>query len=235
LAASLLAALGRGEDATAKSRSHRCLPAGRRCGTKKTDRSCRRCCQGTFIITPTGRKKCACKSDGTACENPSQCCSGLCQDDVCRATTQGTPLSEVGNGIVTPAADDCNPSLTACQQVLSGVITSGSPIAAGTFAGTITVRNFEPFGEGAAGDVSGPLTLTENGTGAELSVLISGRVSVSFLTGVFTFSGGYTITGGTGRFAGATGAGSATFSGSSDPVTGATTITTLTLSGLLLL
>jgi hypothetical protein len=80
-----------------------------------------------------------------------------------------------------------------------------------------------------------PVTLTETTTGAQLIVAISGRVTVSFLTGEFSFSGGYTITGRTGRFTGASGAGSAIFSGSSDPVTGAVTITSFSLSGIILL
>jgi len=245
LAASLIAALGGGEETAGKgkgkgkTRSERCVPAGRRCGTKKNDRSCKDCCHRNHTTTTGGKKKkCACKGDGLACGNPSQCCSASCQGGVCQATTQATTLSEVGTGLVTPNSADCNPFETSCQQTLSGVITSGSPIATGTFNGTITVRNFQPVGDpltGANGDVLGSVTLTESATGAQLIVDISGRITISFVTGAFTFSGGYTITGGTGRFAGASGAGSATFSGVSDQMTGGATITSFTLSGVIIL
>jgi hypothetical protein len=195
LSTALLRAIESSETAATTMRAERCIPAGRRCGTKKTDRPCRACCHRHFITTSKGTKKCACKSDGTACGNNSQCCSGDCQGGVCVAGTQGA-LIEVGNGVVGPTPPGCEPTTaTGCSQELSGVITGGMPISAGTFAGTTTVRNLMLTTDTATGDVSGPVTLTETATGAQLLVAISGRATTSLITGAFTFRGGYTITG----------------------------------------
>ena len=122
-----------------------------------------------------------------------------------------------------------------CQQAISGVITSGSPIAAGTFAGTLTLSNFVAGVDSGSGDIAGTITLTESAIGDQFVLTVSGRVIVSFITGAFSFSGSYTITRGTGRFAGATGAGSAAFAGTNDPVAMTTTITSFTLSGIIIL
>jgi hypothetical protein len=63
----------------------RCIPPGRRCGTRPTDRPCRECCQRFHIVTKKGVKKCACRPFGARCQNPAQCCGGLCENNECRS------------------------------------------------------------------------------------------------------------------------------------------------------
>lgn len=243
LGASLLAALGGGEETAAKARSERCVPAGRRCGAKKDDRSCKACCHRNHVTTPKGKKKCACKSDGIVCGNDAQCCSSSCQGGVCRSGPRGAALSEVGNGVISPTDPGCDPqTATGCQQQLSGVITGGTPIASGTFAGPFTVRNLvltpdNMNPETGTGDVSGSVTLTESGTGAQLITTVNGRATITFDNpnpGTFAFSGAYTITGGTGRLAGASGTGTATFSGITGLPGEPSTVTAFNLSGIII-
>src|SRR3954462_14790045 len=70
LATSLLAALGiRHGTAAKKARTERCTPAGRRCGSKENDSSCRGCWHRYFSTTPKGKKTCACKPEGIDCGN----------------------------------------------------------------------------------------------------------------------------------------------------------------------
>jgi hypothetical protein len=85
LAASLLALFGFGAEAGKKKpTSRRCLAAGRRCGTRKNDPPCKKCCHRNFVTLPDGKRKCACRISGAACSNSSQCCSGICADKVCQ-------------------------------------------------------------------------------------------------------------------------------------------------------
>ena len=86
LAASLLAAAGLGDAVLAeKVETEACVPAGRRCGTKKNDPPCRKCCQRYHIVNAKGTKKCACRPAGAECTSPPQCCSGICQNGTCRS------------------------------------------------------------------------------------------------------------------------------------------------------
>jgi hypothetical protein len=61
-----------------------CVPNGRRCGRKSgaQGRRCAKCCS-RFTIAEGRRRRCSCKPDATPCNNPSQCCSGLCNNGVC--------------------------------------------------------------------------------------------------------------------------------------------------------
>jgi hypothetical protein len=86
LGASLLDAVGIIEPASAeKLKAEACVPAGRRCGTKKKDPACRKCCQRYHIVNARGTKKCACRPANTECTSQSQCCSGICENGTCRA------------------------------------------------------------------------------------------------------------------------------------------------------
>jgi hypothetical protein len=62
-----------------------CLRNGQRCGKGKNLRPCSRCCSGFNITTRSRKKKCACKPDGNRCRRSSECCAGVCDQDVCGA------------------------------------------------------------------------------------------------------------------------------------------------------
>jgi hypothetical protein len=116
IGATLLATAGFADDTRAKKiKVEKCLPPGQRCGTKKNDEPCRKCCHRYFITTPKGTKKCACRPDGIECSNPSQCCTGACQSGRCGATA------------VAPAAA-CRPAGTGCTsptQCCTGICENG--------------------------------------------------------------------------------------------------------------
>jgi hypothetical protein len=61
-----------------------CLPNGRRCGRKSgaKGRGCGKCCS-RFAIAEGRRQRCSCKPEATPCNNPSQCCGGLCNNGIC--------------------------------------------------------------------------------------------------------------------------------------------------------
>ncbi|MFM9108013.1 MAG: hypothetical protein ACKOWF_15095 [Chloroflexota bacterium] len=94
LGAALAAALGlsaagveaEGEDGQGEVSTEKCIPNGRRCGTrkkngKKRGKPCSKCCSGK---STSGRKsRCTCRPDGTECRGDSQCCNGLCKKQVC--------------------------------------------------------------------------------------------------------------------------------------------------------
>jgi len=103
LGAAVLAAVGLTDDTQAKKvKADRCLPPGRRCGTKKNDEPCRKCCQGHHIVTPSGKKKCACRPDGIDCSNASQCCAGACSNGRCGAPAVA-PCLPTGTGCASPS------------------------------------------------------------------------------------------------------------------------------------
>jgi hypothetical protein len=86
LGASLLTAVGLGDATLAeKAKTERCVPPGRRCGTKKNDPPCRQCCHRYHILVGKRKKKCACRPAGTDCSNASQCCTGICDNGTCRS------------------------------------------------------------------------------------------------------------------------------------------------------
>ena len=101
LGAAALAALGLADDALARKtvQAEDCLPPGRRCGTKKNDEPCRKCCQRYHIVNDNGKKKCACRPDGVDCSNPSQCCTGACENGLCGAA----PCRPASSGCTSPS------------------------------------------------------------------------------------------------------------------------------------
>ncbi len=74
-----------GEVAEAAPQAEKCLPNGRRCGkgSGKRGKPCGKCCSRHDVTQPNGRRRCACRPDGAACGNSSQCCTGSCTDRVC--------------------------------------------------------------------------------------------------------------------------------------------------------
>ncbi len=101
-----------------------------------------------------------------------------------------------------------------CTDAVEGTLT-GKPIAEGTFEGQFTGTNFRPGTEPNTilVDFTGTLTATETSTGDTLDVEVDLTLTQSTTTGDFEFDGTYVITGGTGRFAGATGDGAVSGSG----------------------
>lgn len=117
LAASILAITGLASDAPAKSaRQEACLPQGRRCGTRKGDESCSRCCQRYHVTNPKGRRKCACRPLNETCNNSAQCCTGSCQNSVC---VSGSTCTAVG-GACQNNGDCCTSTCgdNICQSVV---------------------------------------------------------------------------------------------------------------------
>lgn len=91
--ASVLAAVGLGEDAKAKRvTAEACIPTGKKCPAEKPrgkqkNLGCDQCCQD-YVNTVTNQKgkrvsTCACKPNGVTCGNPAHCCSGLCTGGIC--------------------------------------------------------------------------------------------------------------------------------------------------------
>lgn len=104
LSAAIFAAAGIPTDAPAKrARTEACLPQGRRCGTRKGDESCKRCCQRYFVTNDKGRRKCACRPVSESCNNSAQCCTGNCQNNVC---VPGSPAC-TEFGLACAANSDC--------------------------------------------------------------------------------------------------------------------------------
>jgi hypothetical protein len=85
----------------------KCLPVGRRCrlaaqdarrgqdkgkGGKGKGRrsSCNKCCSRYGAAGPDGKPRCACKSEGIACDGDAQCCSGQCRNQTCTACPPNT-------------------------------------------------------------------------------------------------------------------------------------------------
>lgn len=190
----------------------KCRPS-LRLGTKH-QHPCRKCCSRYSVKVRKGRR-CACRPGGMSCNYGHKCCSGVCTSRTCSGQQQ---LRERGGNGTFAQADipGCESTPEGCPTVIEGDITGGTPISDGTFSGTFTSSETMDNGDGTfTTPVSGPVTLTEDGTGQMLEFDVDGEV-VSEESGAFTFTGTYQITGETGRFAGATGNGTVTFSGRSE-------------------
>lgn len=209
-------------DADAQGRNRRvraqhCLADGAVCrpadpskpnrqGTQHRHR-CRQCCSRFSVQVGRGRK-CACRPEGMP-GNRSQCCSGVVRGGRCAlpAVTQGLFEQYTGPGRLTSP----NP----LTKNISGPI-SGSHII-GTYTGTVTLSNVRanPAAPGTfLANAVVTLTLRETGASpATLTLRASGTLEgfpglpgeVQWFAQLGSLP--YTITGGTGRYAGATGTG----------------------------
>ena len=119
-----------------------------------------------------------------------------------------------GNGTVTNAgAAGCQLSASGCTLASTGNLTG---IAAGTYTSTFTIMwtQATPNGQGGfCAPATGDTTLTLPGLGT-ITKHETGKVCEVGVTGAnvaHTFTGTFTVTGGTGFFAGTTGSGTATF------------------------
>ena len=128
LGVAVLSAVGLPDDARAKKiKAEDCLPPGQRCGTRRKDPPCRRCCQGYHVRNPNGSKKCACRPNGTECNNSSQCCTGTCTNGLCTA-------SAVAPAPCLPAGAGCTSGSQCCVGICqSGVC--GAPVCNNINAG----------------------------------------------------------------------------------------------------
>lgn len=192
------------------------------------------CCGADETCVGSGESQTCCPTSDT-CGGPEPevmiCCTG---DETCVGVipNQACRVDEVvdqdGSGTLVSQSDpDCG-AVGSCTDLASGTLT-GTPIAAGTFTGLLTGTNYQVDGDTFTADVTGTLTATETSTGDELSVNVTAVLTQNLSTGAFTTDGTYQITGGTGRFAGASGSGTTTSAGTDAGQAG--TITSLTMDG----
>jgi hypothetical protein len=243
--AAVLTAVGLSDETSAKRKQNEvqaegCIPTGKKCpakkprGKKRKKLGCNQCCQRTVVKGADGKNRCGCRPDGADCGNEGRanCCSGACSAaGKCVAAPESQPLSEEGSGTLTSTSPANCSQTGSCTDTVTGVI-QGTPIN-GTFTGSLTGTNFADAGGGNyTADVAGTVTVTETSTGDTLTLALEGEVTGDG-TGVanapFTTTGTYTITGGTGRFSGASGTGTVTSSGRDSGQTG--TLDSLTLTG----
>jgi hypothetical protein len=127
----------------------------------------------------------------------------------------GRPFKSSGSGTeMSLSAAGCQFTLAGCTVQSTGTATS-SHLGTGPYTSTLTVFWAAATPNGAGGfcaPASGPATLTA-ANGDTLTMQVTGTVCEVGATSAnvpHTFTGTYTITGGTGRFAGATGSGTST-------------------------
>ena len=135
------------------------------------------------------------------------------------ASNSPVPFKSTGSGTETPATANCQFTAEGCTVVSNGTATS-SHMGTGPYQSTLTVfwaANYPnpPASNGKGGfcaPASGTGTITAaNGdtlTQSEIGTVC--EVGPSVAGNAHTFKGTYTNTGGTGRFAGATGGGTVT-------------------------
>lgn len=87
LGAAVLTAVGLGQVSAADDVSmENCTPEGKRCGSGKRRRPCKKCCTKNVIRDQNGRKRCSCVRLGNGCSNDSQCCEGICDSGTCQVS-----------------------------------------------------------------------------------------------------------------------------------------------------
>ena len=120
LTASVLAALGLGEEVLARKdgvSAEACIPSGKKCpakkprGKKAKKLSCKQCCQRYSIGGRKGNRKCSCKPVGEPCttDRASDCCTGICNGSFC-ANPPNPPVAPQ----CTPLGARCTGSAPAC-------------------------------------------------------------------------------------------------------------------------
>lgn len=86
-------------DGRRQARVEACIPTGKACPSKKPrgrkgkKLSCNHCCQKTFATDASGKRKCACQPNGTACtaDSASSCCTGFCDAGTCQQPSCDPP------------------------------------------------------------------------------------------------------------------------------------------------
>lgn len=144
-------------------------------------------------------KSCAKKCKKKKSKKARKKCRKKCQQQAPNMVQQGSGELESQSGT------NCV-EMGSCTDAATGTLT-GTPIAEGTFEGELTGTNFEVTEEAFTADFAGTITATETETGDTLDVEVDLTLTQILVTGAFTFEGTYEITGGTGRFDGATGGG----------------------------
>jgi hypothetical protein len=160
------------------------------------------------------------------CCTGDETCVGAIPNQQCRVVET---IDQQGSGtLASQSAPDCG-AQGSCTDSVTGILT-GTPILAGTFTGAMTGTNYQVDGDTFTADVTGTLTATETTTGDTLTVAVTATLTQELATpGNFTTAGTYTITGGTGRFAGASGGGTTTSAGVDNGQDGV--LTSLTMDG----
>ena len=123
LGASVLAAIGLGEETLAKKvTAEACIPTGKRCPSKKPrgrtgkngkpkKLSCNQCCQRRVTQNAKGQNICHCAPEGEACTETRECCDGRCIGGVC------TNSIICRAGEITCSADSLQPCCPAATPV----------------------------------------------------------------------------------------------------------------------
>lgn len=130
------------------------------------------------------------------------------------ASPTSVPFKSTGSGTETPAAPDCQFTLAGCTVQSTGTATS-SHMGTGPYTSTLTVDWASATSNGAGGycaPASG-IGIIRAANGDTLKQQESGTVCEVGASGSnvpHTFTGTYTNTGGTGRFANASGGGTVT-------------------------
>jgi hypothetical protein len=154
----------------------------------------------------------------------------------CKKKCEQAPnLVQTGSATLTSQSPPDCAEQGSCTDAVDGTLT-GTPIAAGEFEGEFTGTNFRPGTEPNTilVDFTGTLTATETSTGDTLDVevdLLLTQSTASTTAGDFEFDGTYVITGGTGRFAGATGDGEVSGTGNREMDGSAGTVDDFRLEG----
>lgn len=151
LGASMLAAVGLGEETLAKSKKNRvgaeaCIPSGKKCpalkprgrtgkNRKPKKLGCDQCCEGRSVTVTNAKgkqvNKCGCFQDFTPCTVETDCCSNVCANNFC----QPAPCAGLGQ---------------ACNEAFGGP--AGLPCCAST--GT-TSLGFDPVCNQATATTTG--------------------------------------------------------------------------------
>jgi hypothetical protein len=132
IVAGALAPLG----AAAKPEPAKCLAVGKRCSEPAAEEaahgrhkgehkgkgkvkhhppSCEKCCSRFGAAGADGKARCACKGEGVACANPSQCCSGDCRDGNCTACPPNTVFCPDGCANLQTDKNHCGGCDHACD------------------------------------------------------------------------------------------------------------------------
>jgi hypothetical protein len=76
--------------------------------------SCNKCCSRYGAAGADGKARCACKSEGIACDGDAQCCSGQCRSTACTACPPSTVFCPDGCANLQTDAQHCGACDHAC-------------------------------------------------------------------------------------------------------------------------